>query len=543
VTSARSILGTFAALAALSVVACAAAPTEEAESSDSALASRPYDKNLVVYDAAFADVSMNAPDVAKIQAFLDTTPFRNFFLLRTTSPLAAYRDGGKLASEILVDVAREHRINPLALLVALEAESSLVSATDLDEERMKVAFRCVCPGTAACQANPDRFVGFTKQAACYAGTMRKALDAQSEGRSTEKGWKRGAPKETGDKPAPLLVTPRSFATAALYDWSPVVGRAGGGDRALGGTSNWYALWTRFGTAIEYEGPTAASSPPGTTAPPEDPDACQTSDRCPDDAPVCDATSKRCVACTADFGSGGARACSTSTSPVCASGACAPCSATKVGACALTNSTPQCVTGIFSDPKCGCSADDACGAGRICDDDLGPAGICAAGCRVRGGKDSCGALGRCSVRSGGIGVCTAVTACTATSCPTGFRCDLTLAMPTCIRVDEPPPSPSPSPAADAGASAADAGASSALSELPAPESAAPQQLPSGHREDDRSRPTAKEPEFAPLTDVKPRESKSGCSAAPSRGSGSQGGLLAFGLFSLVAMGLRARRRSR
>ncbi len=540
-TSARSVLGTLAALAALSVVACVAPPTEDAESSDSALASRPYDKNLVVDDAAFADVSRSSPDVAKIQAFLDTTPFRNFFLFRTTSPLAEYRDGGKLVSEILVDVAREHRINPLALLVALEAESSLVSATDLDEERMKVAFRCVCPGTAACQANPDRFVGFTKQATCYAGTMRRAMDAQSAGRSTEKGWRRGAPKETGDKPAPLLVTPGSFATAALYDWSPVVGRAGGGDRALGGTSNWFELWKRFGTAIEYAGPTSSSTGPGTTATPEDPNACQTSDTCPEDAPVCDATSKRCVACAADFGSGGARACSTSTLPVCESGECVACSATKVGACALSNSTPQCVTGIFSDPKCGCSSDDACGAGRVCDDDLGPAGICAAGCRVRGGKDSCGAIGQCSVKNGGIGVCTAVTACTATSCPTGFRCDLTLATPTCIRLDEPPPSPSP--AADAGASDADAGASSAPTELPSPESATPQQLPSGHGEDDRSRPAAQEPEFAPLTNLKPRENKGGCSAAPSHGRDGSGGILAFGLVALVATALRARRRSR
>ena len=57
-------------------------------------------------------------------------------------------------------------------------------------------------------------------------------------------------------------------------------------------------------------------------------------------PVFNATTKRCVACTGDNGTGGAAACPSTAMPICAaSGACVACSATNTSAC--TGTTPTC----------------------------------------------------------------------------------------------------------------------------------------------------------------------------------------------------------
>lgn len=514
----RSTLGTLAALTALLGVACSVPSSDDDASSDESALSAAFDKNSVVDDLRFTDVAAATPDVAKVQAFLQSTPFRNLFLMHTTSPLATYRDGGKLASEILVDAARANRINPIALLVALEAESSLVSATSLDEDAVKVAFRCVCPEDAECQTHPERYVGFAKQAACYATTMRAAIDAQKAGKATKNGWRRGAPHETDDEPTKILVTPSSTATAALYDYTPVVGKAGGGDRALGGVSNWFELWKRFTTALSYKGPVGPAVPADSGVA-ENP-LCVTSDDCSGDLPVCDTTLSRCVACASDFG-GKTRACPDSAHPACSkAGTCDVCSATNATACAATDATPACVTtaaGLFSSAtaSCGCATDEACGPGRICDDALGPAGLCVDGCRVIGGKDSCAPIGTCSAKNGSKGTCN-------------------------VTADAGAPT-KPATNGDAGADAGSSSSSGSLGEPQeqTPETPTPKQPPSGHGSQDRSLPAAPSPEFAPLAPP-PAGAGVGCSAAPSGASQATGAGLGL---ALAGLALVRRRRSR
>ena len=354
--------------------ACGAGGDENVQAAaESDLLTATFDKNDVTDDRTFTD--FGTADAATIQRFLEKTPFRDVFL-HTTSPLATYRDGGVLASDIFAAAARKYRINPIELLAAVEAEQSLVSATSLDEDAAKLAFRCGCPDGPECKVDPARYIGFTRQIECYGGALRAALDAQAMGNATTTGWKRGAPRLTEDQPTRIVVTPANTATAALYSYTPVVGKLGGGDASLGGVSKHWQLLRRFEKAFSYAGPSGADAGlPGADAGPSGADA----------GPLC-ATS---AACSGD--------------------------------------TPVCIVGRGT---CGCTDDASCGAGRVCNVQTGPAGACVAGCRVAANKDSCGANARCDKTDGSIGSCQAPS-CATSGCPSGLVCDTAQAAPVCV----------------------------------------------------------------------------------------------------------------
>ena len=544
------------ALAGVFAIACSTTADEPQGASEADLSATTFDKNNVLDDATFRDA--RAVDTAEIQRFLEKTPFKDFFLLRTTSPLATYRDGGKLASEILSATAAKYALNPIELLVAIEAEQSLVSATALDGDAAKLAFRCGCPDGDECKLDPSLYIGFTKQAECYGATMRAAMDAQKAGNATKTGWKRGAARIADDQAHKILVTPANMATAALYSYTPFVGKGGGGDATLGGVSKHWELFNRFGKALSYQGPPGAAD--GGTP-------CATSAECASDTPVCNTAIRRCVACAADYRAAAAppRACPDVDLPACApSGACVQCSATNATVCAKTTTTPACVA---AESTCGCTDDASCGAGKICSPALGPAGMCSEGCRVKSGKDSCGPSARCSKTNGSVGACETVT-CETQGCPTGLLCDTTGAPSRCVECTTTQTAACSAKGAgaacvdrkcgcatdadcggagrtcDTAAHACKAAATTPDAGVPPDPTGPPQapptgQPPSGHGTTDPTAPPKVEPQFAPLTGP-PSGAGVGCHTSSRSGGSGAAGALALAVAAL-AFARRARRR--
>jgi hypothetical protein len=250
----------------------------------------------VIEDGAFADV--NALDRDGIQAFLESTPFTSVVVFHTRSALADYQEGGKTAADILAATARRYQISPIELLVALEAEQSLISATTADTTATSLAFRCGCPDGDECALDQSKYLGFAKQADCYGATIRASLELQKAGKATGAGWRKGTAHLSNDKPKAIVVTPKNYATAALYSYTPIVGSGGGGDTSLGGVSLHWKLFGDFTKALDYTAPTVD---PSSAIAACDPTACAGS------APVCVADAKTC-GCTDDASCGDGRTC-------------------------------------------------------------------------------------------------------------------------------------------------------------------------------------------------------------------------------------------
>ena len=213
----------------LALAACAAPPLDDTGASTrSGVTEAAFNRNDLLEDTALLDP--NAFDEADVQKLFEKTPWN------TRSVLASYEDGGKRASKILVDAARAHGINPLALVVRLQMEQSLVYKTTAPDATLQVAFGCGCPHSPVCS---DAYMGFANQAECAAGTLRRSMDAASTSTGTASGWKIGVGKTTEDD---LVVTPKNAATTALYTYTPWVGEAGGGKAGVGGASLHKQVW-------------------------------------------------------------------------------------------------------------------------------------------------------------------------------------------------------------------------------------------------------------------------------------------------------------
>lgn len=236
----RWILGLVGMIVATTVSACQTVTEEAIGGSSSRVTGTSFDKNSVLSDAALRDVS--AMSTEDVQAFLEKTPWGH------ASILSAYEEDGKSAALIIHDAAKSYGINPLALLVRVQTEQSLVYKESASESSVFSAFGCGCPSTSTCSV---QYQGFTKQADCAASTLSRSLDSALTSEGTASGWKKGVSKRTEDD---ILITPKNAATAALYTYTPWVGESGGGKQGVGGTSLYYDVWKRFAQAIGYSSP-------------------------------------------------------------------------------------------------------------------------------------------------------------------------------------------------------------------------------------------------------------------------------------------------
>lgn len=336
----------------------------------SATTERAIDVDDILDDATMTDD--RSMTVAEVQSFLEHTPYGH------PSVLASYRPKGKPAAQIIVDTAREYALNPKLLLVRAQLEQALVSKQTATPQQLDRALGCGCvdtpkstttPGAPSAHTCSARYVGFENQVRCAASTLRHALDGLAGAKhATRSGWSKGTSKATLDG---IEVTPKNDATAALYSYTPWVGKLGGGRSTVGGTSAHWQLWNDFDPAV---------SDPATGAP--DQDAGGRTGEPDETMPPCEGTCRAGEVCSE-------------------SGSC-------VAGCQVLDAVDSCPSGSRCDRSDGlvghCRAGTcACAAGTICDPSSGSQRCVqctiddTTSCRAEGAGDGCVA-GRCGCRT-------------------------------------------------------------------------------------------------------------------------------------------------
>ncbi len=217
------------------------------------------------------------PTQQQIQKLLEKTPHGG----GTRSVLADTKvnlgeDGGEvLVSEAIYNAAKVGGVNPLALLVRLQLEYSLVgtkagqlSEADL-KKRLDWAFGCGCPHAPICKTEPANYTGFYAQASCAVRLIKQHFDAARSRGKTSTGWGVGIAMSTQDQSE---VTPENIATAVLYTYTPYAGQDFGGEKSTAcknaaGQADYCAgnalhtyLWDSYATAMG--GRTAAAGDAG-----------------------------------------------------------------------------------------------------------------------------------------------------------------------------------------------------------------------------------------------------------------------------------------
>lgn len=142
------------------------------------------------------------------------------------SALAGYSEGGRTAAQWIVQESTAQGISPVYMIARIETESSLIRSGTL--HKLNQATGCACPDGSPC--DPD-LAGFGTQVRCAAELVRGYLDDLDAKNTTITGWGVGIGKSTFD---PCWVVPQNRATAALYTYTPWVGKYA----AQCGTNQW-----------------------------------------------------------------------------------------------------------------------------------------------------------------------------------------------------------------------------------------------------------------------------------------------------------------
>lgn len=158
----------------------------------------------------------------------------DLFLDQKGSYLHTYRaedkDGKKRkASDIIYRTAQEHKINPKYLLVKLQKEQSLISATNPTQKQLDWATGYgVCDACAMDDPKIQKYKGFGNQVDSAAGIMRWYYDNVG----TQSWIKQADTTYTIDS---KKVTPANNATAFLYTYTP----------HIQGNENFWKLWQKW----------------------------------------------------------------------------------------------------------------------------------------------------------------------------------------------------------------------------------------------------------------------------------------------------------
>lgn len=173
-----------------------------------------FDADLLLEDAVFTNAE--ALTAAAVQDLLEQSPYgRRSFLADETID-------GRPFSDVLVEVAEAHGINPVMLLVRLQVAQSLVSkSTRPAQHAVDFALGCGCPGGG--KSCDPQFAGLEAQLQCGAGILRKHYDGSAAGTGA---WRQGIAKKSQDG---VTVTPGNDATASLYAYTPWVLEDTGGN--------------------------------------------------------------------------------------------------------------------------------------------------------------------------------------------------------------------------------------------------------------------------------------------------------------------------
>lgn len=165
----------------------------------------------------------------------------------------------------IVAAGRAHNVNPLVLLVRIQAEKSLISASSQPSRTHDVdfAFGCGCYDNQPCQ---EQFRGLDRQLECASQYLRENYERSV--RQEGSYFHRGRAKNTLDG---ARVTPRNHATAAHYNYTP--------HRAAANLT-WQLL-------KQYAAHASTLDPSLTQDSPWLGDACSTTDQCPSEGSCMD----------------------------------------------------------------------------------------------------------------------------------------------------------------------------------------------------------------------------------------------------------------
>jgi hypothetical protein len=234
----------------VSLAACKgspAPPTLDVPPQDTADSGVPFDPDEVVPSAAFTD--FQAESTSDVQGFLEHNPYNGGSFLST------YQSNGVLFSAAVTNAATTYRINPIVLLVAVEAEGALVADPAYPQGGVLVdyLFGCGCGVPSVASTCAPSAAGLDVQLACYADALRTSLDQIAATGQTTGGWGPGKSATTLDG---VTVQPMDDSTAALYQYDPVVGK---GDT---GNSLFANVWIEYAESFSYGipgGPTGATA--------------------------------------------------------------------------------------------------------------------------------------------------------------------------------------------------------------------------------------------------------------------------------------------
>ncbi|MBI3963711.1 MAG: hypothetical protein HY341_01810 [Candidatus Kerfeldbacteria bacterium] len=142
------------------------------------------------------------------------------------------------ASDIIYDAAQYWGISSKYILVRAQVEQGLVTAANPSQRQLDFATGYGCPDGTGCA---ETYRGFFQQINWAARAIQgeKYLGGIRERGTTISGWGPGITKQSLDG---LTITPENAATAALYTYTPWVGKYGGGDQRFGGTSLVWKTW-------------------------------------------------------------------------------------------------------------------------------------------------------------------------------------------------------------------------------------------------------------------------------------------------------------
>jgi hypothetical protein len=232
-----ALLGGVASLLACKASSSSDTPTVPAL--DDADSGAMFDPNEIVPSAGFTDSTALA--ASDIQGFLERSPYSGASFLQT------YQSNGILFSAAVARTAQTYRINPIVLLVAVEAQGALVADTSYPQPSAAVdfLFGCGCTDPATPTTCDPAAAGLDVQLACYANALRTSLDEVATNGETAGGWGPGKSSTSVDG---VVVKPVDDSTAALYQYDPVVGRGSSG------MSLFENIWLEYTLVLSYGSP-------------------------------------------------------------------------------------------------------------------------------------------------------------------------------------------------------------------------------------------------------------------------------------------------
>jgi hypothetical protein len=197
-----------------------------------------FDKDSIISLAAFTDGQ--AVSAKTVQEFLAKTPYAG-----RPSFLETYQSNGVRAAEAIVLAGRQHRINPIVLLVYAQALEGLVGTRfyPFPPERVEYVFRCGCFQSKTCL---PELAGFDRQLDCLARSLRDAVNEIKANKKTAAGWGTESSQVTLDD---YEVKPEDASTAAIYNQTPRIA-----PEEAGGTWLIWNLWNIYSEAFGYSEP-------------------------------------------------------------------------------------------------------------------------------------------------------------------------------------------------------------------------------------------------------------------------------------------------